>query len=148
GFSFVPAPDRQLRVFADRGRYYEGGEWSTNVPHPIETSRGQTGSGDAFSPGWFDIPLGRGESASLVVTAEADCTPNSQFTSPFELEAAIARTDVFHESLARAVKAFVVKRGTGKTVIAGYPWFLDWGRDSLICARGMISADMHTEVRD
>ena len=148
GFSFVPASDRQLGVFADRGRYHEGIEWSTNVPHPIEASRGQTRSGDAFSPGWFDIPLGRGESASLIVTAEMDCTPNSQFTSPFELEAATARADVFHESLARAVKAFVVKRGTGKTVIAGYPWFLDWGRDSLICARGMISADMHAEVRD
>jgi starch synthase (maltosyl-transferring) len=148
GFTFTPAPDRQLRVFTDRGRYWEGVEWSTNVPHPVEASRGQTGSGDAFSPGWFDISLERGESASLVVTAEMNCTPDSQFTPPFELEAATNRGDVFQESLARAVKAFVVKRGAGKTVIAGYPWFLDWGRDSLICARGMLSADMHTEVRD
>jgi starch synthase (maltosyl-transferring) len=58
------------------------------------------------------------------------------------------RADAFGESLLRAIKAFVVKRGEGKTVIAGYPWFLDWGRDSLICARGMISARMLDDVRD
>jgi predicted glycogen debranching enzyme len=33
-------------------------------------------------------------------------------------------------------------------VIAGYPWFLDWGRDSLICARGLIAAGRLDEVRD
>jgi glycogen debranching enzyme len=40
----------------------------------------------------------------------------------------------------------VVRRGAGRTVIAGYPWFLDWGRDSLICARGMLAAGMVPEV--
>src|ERR1019366_714875 len=35
----------------------------------------------------------------------------------------------------------------GKTVIAGYPWFLDWGRDSLICARGLLAAGMVDEVK-
>ena len=33
------------------------------------------------------------------------------------------------------------------TVIAGYPWFLDWGRDSLICARGLLAAGMAVEVK-
>jgi starch synthase (maltosyl-transferring) len=44
------------------------------------------------------------------------------------------------------LRAFVVKRGNGKTVIAGYPWFLDWGRDTLICARGLLAAGMLHEV--
>ena len=35
-----------------------------------------------------------------------------------------------------------------KTVIAGYPWFLDWGRDTLICARGMISSGLEDEVAE
>src|SRR5262249_58156844 len=43
---------------------------------------------------------------------------------------------------------FVARRGAGKTVIAGYPWFLDWGRDSLICARGLLAAGMVDTVRD
>jgi glycogen debranching enzyme len=42
----------------------------------------------------------------------------------------------------------VVRRDDTKSVIAGYPWFLDWGRDSLIAARGLIAAGMHAEVRE
>jgi predicted glycogen debranching enzyme len=56
--------------------------------------------------------------------------------------------DDFEEALWLAVKAFVVRRDSGKTVIAGYPWFLDWGRDSLIAARGLIAAGMTDEVRE
>ena len=50
---------------------------------------------------------------------------------------------------ARLVNQLISKylRDKLKTVIAGYPWFLDWGRDSLICARGLLAAGMHEEVR-
>jgi hypothetical protein len=57
GFVFRPAQDRQLRVFTNNGFYYPQPEWCENIPHPIEASRGQTGSGDAYSPGWFELPL-------------------------------------------------------------------------------------------
>lgn len=49
--------------------------------------------------------------------------------------------------LRQAMHAFVARRDDLQTVIAGYPWFLDWGRDTLICARGMIAAGMLAEVR-
>ena len=62
GFAFTPAPDRQLRVFADAGEYHPQPEWCENIPHPVEQSRGQTGSGDAYSPGWFELPLPKGAS--------------------------------------------------------------------------------------
>ena len=70
GFAFTPAPDRQLRVFADSGEYHPQPEWCENIPHPVEQSRGQTGSGDAYSPGWFEIPLPKGANVMLVATAE------------------------------------------------------------------------------
>jgi len=53
----------------------------------------------------------------------------------------------FFVRLLTAAKAFVVRRGEGKTVIAGYPWFLDWGRDTLICARGLLAAGMVEDVK-
>src|SRR5206468_3829606 len=53
----------------------------------------------------------------------------------------------FFVRLVTAAKAFVVRRGEGKTVIAGYPWFLDWGRDTLICARGLLAAGMVADVK-
>ena len=144
GFAFTPAADRQLRVFASAGRYHSQAEWSENIPHPVEQSRGQTGSGDAFSPGWFEIPLNKGAEETLVLTAERD----EKFPRETEGNAGEFARPEFENQLQRAVRQFVVRRGSGKTVIAGYPWFLDWGRDTFICARGLIAAGMIQEVKD
>ncbi len=149
GFVFMPAPDRQLRVFADAGEYHPQAEWAENIPHPVEQTRGQAGSGDAYSPGWFDLPLCKGTSVALVVTAEMERQslpprlPEDSKSQRHE-EATSGR---FAEQLARAARQFVVRRDDFKTVIAGYPWFLDWGRDSLICARGLLAAGMVDEVK-
>jgi len=51
------------------------------------------------------------------------------------------------EALKDAVDNYVVKRKNFKTVIAGYPWFLDWGRDTLIFVRGLIKAERSEDVR-
>jgi predicted glycogen debranching enzyme len=149
GFAFTPASDRQLRVFANSGEYHPQPEWCENIPHPVEQSRGQPGSGDAYSPGWFELPLPKGASVTLVVTAEMD-------TASFGVPSRPSRDgpnrlkpghQTFEERLSQAARAFVVRRDQGKTVIAGYPWFLDWGRDSLICARGLLAAGMAVEVK-
>jgi predicted glycogen debranching enzyme len=160
GFEFAPAADRQLRVWAEKGAYHHQSEWSLNIPHPVEASRGQEGFGDAFSPGWFEIPLPAGEASHLLVTAEP-VPPSLESVRDFvrnrlELrEAAVSRAtgtgqaaDAFTCSLVKSAQAYVVRRDDTKSVIAGYPWFLDWGRDSLIAARGLISAGLSSEVRD
>jgi len=145
GFAFTPAPDRQLRVFANSGDYHPQPEWCENIPHPVEASRGQTASGDAYSPGWFELPLPKGGNAELVATADR--------LVPTAIEIKSAKRKIensensFGEQLVRAAQSFVVRRDKGKTVIAGYPWFLDWGRDSLICARGLLAARMVDEVK-
>ncbi len=46
-----------------------------------------------------------------------------------------------------ALDQFVVKRKNGLSVVAGYPWFLDWGRDSLIVVRGLIAAGRCSAAR-
>ena len=145
GFGFRPARERHLRVFSDTGVYHPQAEWSENIAHPIEQSRGQVGSGDAYSPGWFDLPLQPGAQAKLFVTAEPEIDPGMVPQFPPISPTAEGRT--FEEQLRSALSAYVVRRGTGKTVIAGYPWFLDWGRDTFITARGMLAAGMSDEVR-
>lgn len=153
GFEFRPSADRGVRIAASSGTYIEAPEWSSNIAHPVERTRGQVGAGDAYSPGWFDIPLERGLPVRLIVTAEADSVTNiERFIEERErLNArAIERADLpdnFGRQLALATQAFVVQRDRFKTIIAGYPWFLDWGRDSLICARGLISGGMIEEVQ-
>jgi len=142
GFAFTPAADRQLRVFADVGEYHPQPEWCENIPHPVEQTRGQTGSGDAYSPGWFELPLAKGADATLILTAETGEIKSGKRKA----ESGSAAND-FASLLERAARQFVVCRDDGKTVIAGYPWFLDWGRDSLICARGLLAAGMVDEVK-
>jgi hypothetical protein len=66
----VQAGDRQVRVYATAGQYHNAPEWSTNIPHPIEQTRGQVGAGDSYSPGWFEIPLSREVPVYIVVDAE------------------------------------------------------------------------------
>lgn len=163
GFAFTPAPDRGLRVWADAGGYHRDPEWSVGIPHPVEATRGQEGRGDAYSPGWFELPIAQGESVTLVATAEPtgptpeavkDFVAARQRRNEAAAERAESRSsstavapDAFTRALVRAVQAYVVRRDDVKTVIAGYPWFLDWGRDSLICARGLLAAGMTEEVR-
>ena len=61
-------------------------------------------------------------------------------TSGEDAASPLART--FATALRQALELYVVKRDDLKTVIAGYPWFLDWGRDTFIFMRGMIAAEM------
>lgn len=142
GFAFTPAQDRQLRVFVNEGTYHPQPEWCENIPHPVEQTRGQVGSGDAYSPGWFELPLIKGACVTLVATAEMDWKKSAKW----DVTRAAFPGD-FTEQLVRAAKQFVVRRDDFKTVIAGYPWFLDWGRDSLICARGLLTAGLAEEVK-
>jgi predicted glycogen debranching enzyme len=158
GFEFTPAPDRCLRAWVDAGVYHPQPEWSEGIGHPVEATRGMAGSGDAWSPGWFEIPLKPGATAHLTVCADAE-DPTHAETDAFvgarlrsnaaaQERAGLPPTDAFGRQLVQAAQAFVVRRDDTRTVIAGYPWFLDWGRDSLIAARGLLAAGMVSEVRE
>jgi starch synthase (maltosyl-transferring) len=158
GFAFTPAPDRQLRVISNLGVYHHQPEWCYAIPHPLEQSRGQVASGDAFSPGWFELPLEKAQAATLVISAENPAPSLALIKQgathrQVEEEKVLSDTkllgkDAFGRRLAIAARDFVARRGLGKTVIAGYPWFLDWGRDSFISARGLLAAGMVSDVAE
>ena len=72
GFNFAPAADRGVRVYATSGIYHAQSEWSLGIPHPIEVDRGQSPTGDAWSPGWFDLPLTHGQVHTIVACADKE----------------------------------------------------------------------------
>jgi len=143
GFTFSPHPQRTLVVSADHGHYHPAEEWPRDIHHDLDAERGLPALGDAFSPGWFELPLRADQPVTLTLNAEVG-TPGAQDDPPITLKA----TDPFEASLRRAAQQFVARRGAGRTVIAGYPWFLDWGRDTFVAARGLIAAGQHAAVRD
>ena len=151
GFEFAPAPDRRLRVQASGGRYHPEGEWCQGIPHPVEGTRGMVAAGDAYSPGWFELPIGKGQTVLLLATAEASEPALAHLPTDAASYSESPRTGQpprdLGARLVLAARAFVVRRDQAKTVIAGYPWFLDWGRDTLIAARGLLAAGWAEEVR-
>jgi len=147
GFAFTPAADRRLQVSASGGLWHPQPEWCENIPHPVEQTRGQTASGDAYSPGWFELPLPKGAEVTLVATAELAETAANEIKLNRPTDQKQPAAGDWGDRLQRAAQAYVVRRDAGKTVIAGYPWFLDWGRDSLICARGLLAAGRVAEVK-
>lgn len=143
GFVFRPAHDRSLAVTALDAGYTHQPEWYYMVDHPAERERGLDGSSDLFSPGYFSAELTGGQ--SLLIHAEINSTIKPVHKPAPDSHPGYAPLS---EVLKNALSQFVVSRDRYKTVIAGYPWFLDWGRDTLICLRGMIACGMLKESRD
>ena len=157
GFRFAPATDRVLTVWTDHGRFRGDEEWCTSIPHPIEAGRGMSDHGDAWSPGWFEVPLAPAACVHLAVSAD-QIEPSVAEIQGFVDARAVTRDaalnaagfdaeDRFGRQLTVAAQSYLVRRDLGRTVIAGYPWFLDWGRDTFISARGLIAAGLHDDVR-
>ncbi len=147
GFSFAPAEDRQLRIWSSCGEYHGEAEWSRGLWHAVEATRGMADHGDAWSPGWFEMPLQASEAATLVACAEDHDPDLSQIRLPYADTLPMGQ-DTFGHQLRLAAAAFLARRGEGSTVIAGYPWFLDWGRDTLIACRGLLAGGFTEEVRE
>ncbi|MGI9241284.1 MAG: amylo-alpha-1,6-glucosidase, partial [Verrucomicrobiales bacterium] len=142
GFRFSPY-DHSLEMACRDGGYFPEPEWLYSVGHPVDASRGLGGESDLFSPGYFETSLVEGETFKLAAAAGEV----SALDFSWEDDETPARLSVADASKL-AIADFVVKRDDTRTVIAGYPWFLDWGRDTLICLRGMIAAGMLEESLD
>jgi predicted glycogen debranching enzyme len=134
-------------VAYSNGSYAHNPTWYRNFLYPEEQARGLDAVEDLASPGIFEFPLSR-KPAVLMLAAEGHA-----FTDIESIEARHAqvrtieqaRRRYFSTPLERAADAYLVKRNKGKTLIAGYPWFGDWGRDTFIALRGLCIATGHLE---
>ena len=123
------------------GAYRHEPAWYRNFLYEAERERGLDFVEDLASPGSFAFELD-GHPAVLVLRA-GDTEPSSLVDpegyarQSFEREA--ARRAVFTSPLQRAADAYVVQRGSGRTIVAGYPWFTDWCRDAFIALRGFMT---------
>ena len=136
GFSFAPYEGR-FEMSVENGVYHHEPQWCYNVPHAEEVARGQDGAGDLFSPGWISADLKVGDQVVMTGVLDGDsAVPLRWCAEQLPSVPTAPVPDVLRQSL----DLFIVKRDDLKTVIAGYPWFLDWGRDTFIFMRGMIAA--------
>jgi len=144
GFCFSPHEHHHLSLAVTHGEFIWEPEWQYMVHHSVDQERGMDPNSDLFSPGYFQIYLKGNQSVVLSATAQRMASEFPRLPeTPFQaetLESEKAKWDLPVEFLEKAIDHYVVGRGELKTVIAGYPWFLDWGRDALIFTRGLIAS--------
>ena len=137
---FQPYASEPEVVCLSTGIFEEQPYWYREFLYTEERDRGLDCVEDLGAPGIFTFDLGRGE-AFLVLGTEA-ATHGLDGASLIEQVASMrsaerTRREADPQPLARAASAYVVQRGEGRTVLAGYPWFTDWGRDTFISLRGL-----------
>lgn len=148
GFLFSPASDRRLRMSCSPGTFTGEPEWSYMIDHPSDSNRGFDSNSDLFSPGYFAADIAGNQALTIQAEIVMESTGASTTTAPTNAQRKSDRNREefsLDEAMRNAMRAFIVKRDELETVIAGYPWFLDWGRDTLICLRGLISAGLIDE---
>jgi len=124
--------------------------WYRNYEYAIERERGFDFSEDLFQPFAlkFDLP----ETAIVIASTEAQSCADAEKFEKKEIERRenlinlAGASDDFTKQLVLAADQFIVSRGDGKTIIAGYPWFSDWGRDTMIALNGLTLATNRADI--
>ncbi|MDH5740610.1 MAG: amylo-alpha-1,6-glucosidase [Nitrospira sp.] len=134
------------------GLYRHSPYWYRQVQFPLEKERGLEFQEDWWSPGEFSFELDSGKEHVLAFTSEPIDTLDamklihSEQNRRINVHEAPADSDPFAQSLRQATSHYVVRQEAKQTVIAGYPWFTDWGRDTFISLPGLCLVTGRHEV--
>ena len=147
--SYAPYSDLPTTyIHAPNARYAAAPDWYYNFVYPREEERGLDASEDLFTPGRLSVTLTVGQPLHVLVSTEDPSGRNPERLLANELTrreqvvlpAAVAQEPILSQ-LAVAADQFLVQRGSGlHTILAGYPWFTDWGRDTMIALPGICLA--------
>jgi predicted glycogen debranching enzyme len=126
------------------GEYEHAPDWYRNFLYSEERSRGLDFTEDLASPGVLRFALSESDGAACWVMAaeghEAALGASARGAADAIVRSERARRARLGGVLDRSADAYLVRRGEGRTVLAGYPWFTDWGRDTFIALRGLCLA--------
>ncbi len=127
---YATLPPLEIR-FA--GEFRPDGHWYLRHEYAEERARGLDHHEDLYTPGVIEIELSPGAWSEVIFALDG---------APVDAEAEAARRQADERSwLDRAADQFLVRRADGSlTVIAGYPWFTDWGRDTMMSLPGLLIA--------
>ena len=132
------------------GEYRHDPQWYRRFLYAEERARGLYSEEDLAAPGVFRWDLAGGE-AVLLLTVAGTLPPEAAAAATYARlrRSERARRQKFGSPLELAADAYLVRRAEGRTIVAGYPWFTDWGRDTFISLRGLcLATGRLTEARD
>ncbi len=132
-----PYPGRPAIACLTNGAYRHDPTWYRQFLYTEERDRGLDCIEDLASPGVF--AWAPGQSEMVMVLRQGDglsLRPGPHAARVFANE--WTRRTALTDPLARAAQSYLADRDQGATLIAGYPWFTDWGRDTFIALRGLL----------
>lgn len=146
----IPSDNKELliKAYVDAGEIKDSAElYDRELVYQTEIQTGGNCIDNAFTPYTVEITLEPFESKkiSFICSVEEEYETDAFRTiqaSRQRIQGLIAKAgyqDEFADRLVQAADQFIVqRRSTGyKTIMAGYPWFTDWGRDTMIALQGL-----------
>jgi len=133
----------ELFLCCPGGKWQQNSVWYHNFEYSVEHYRGLDYHEDLFSNGHFSVKLKKGKKLTVIASTRDPKSRDGNVLLEKELD---RRIRLLHKlpqrnqdlnALCLAADQFIVQRGEGKTIIAGYPWFADWGRDTMIALPGL-----------
>ncbi|MGH9797254.1 MAG: amylo-alpha-1,6-glucosidase, partial [Candidatus Polarisedimenticolia bacterium] len=125
------------------GEFRDQPHWYRDFLYEEERARGLDCTEDLAAPGTFRFDLDRREAVLVLAALAPGVTPpeGEALQVAQRLRAAERRRrSAFAGGLDRSADAYLARRKRGRTIVAGYPWFADWGRDTFIALRGLCLA--------
>ena len=145
--SFRPYGDLPtLHLAHDLAEVDSNGFWYRNFQYAVEQERGLDFAEDLFSPCALTFDLNATKTTSIIASTERHQVSNADSYRQTEIERRSTinkdadATNSLVSQLRTAADQFIVAREQGETVIAGYHWFADWGRDTMIALPGLTLA--------
>ncbi|HEX4604358.1 MAG TPA: amylo-alpha-1,6-glucosidase [Candidatus Angelobacter sp.] len=142
--SLQPYPALPRLYFAhDASQLQNQGYWYKNFLYRVERDRGLDFAEDLFNPFMLAWKLAKDRDATVIASIEqkdigqAAAIRTAELQRRQQVAASVPVDDPLVRTLAVAADQFLARRGEDWTVIAGYPWFTDWGRDTMISLPGL-----------
>ncbi len=122
--------------FSGEPEFIQVPDWYHDIEYLMELERGYDYKEDLFVPGYFDLDIKKGE--SIIFSASFKEDDPSKFKQKFESEYnKKTPRNSYRNCLVNSAKQFIIRQGKKTEVIAGYPWFGAWGRDTFISLPGL-----------
>lgn len=147
------AEDSELIIRSTKSDFTQTGDWWYNFLYAKETERGLEDKENLFNPGYFSItiPAGSEDTITLYAGTGSDLIRDieeSKYRRRNHLTNLcnhIASKGIHSERICRlgqATNDYIVERRVdcelSTSILAGFPWFADWGRDTMICLPGLL----------
>ena len=132
-------PDLYMQ-FSKKNEFVFMPDWYRGIEYPKEQERGYASNEDLYVPGYFEMPIKKGE--SIIFAASTSQTKTSGLKKLFDEEVAdrVPRDNFYHCLVTAAHQFHRKEKNKDRYLMAGYPWFKCRARDTFIALPGLTLA--------